>query len=215
MKSFALALLAAFGVAGLLGGCAPKVEKYDYTALEAAKPRSILLIPVVNKTTQVDAADTFLATLAMPIAERGYYAFPINMVKHTMEDDGLSDADMVANAPAQRLAALFGADAVLYCTVNHWEASYAVIATTTTVSVHYVLKSGKTGAVLWENDITTQYSPHASGGNILADLIADAIIAAVERAHPSYIPVAQQANAIAFYNPDRGLLAGPYGAGPK
>jgi hypothetical protein len=201
--------------AGMLAGCAQNITKYDYTALREANPHSILVVPVVNKTTQVEAADTFLATLAPPLAERGYYVFPINMVKHSMEDDGLSDADMVANAPTARLAGLFGADAVLYAEVDHWEASYILVNTTTTVSVHYVLKSGKTGVTLWENTVTTTYSPQASSGNIIADLIADAIIAAMERAHPSYIPLARQANGIAFYDQNKGLLTGPYSANAK
>jgi hypothetical protein len=203
-------LMVSFAIAGILAGCTQNVTKYDYTALREAKPRSILVVPVVNKTTQVEAADTFLATLASPIAERGYYVFPINMVKHNMEDDGLADADMVANAPTARLAALFGADAVLYAEVDHWEASYALIATTTTVSIHYVLKSGKSGATLWDNNVTTTYSPQANSGNPLAALIADAIIAAIERAHPSYVPLANQANGIAFNDQNRGLLTGPY-----
>jgi len=205
-----LQLLMSFATLGMLAGCAQNVTKYDYTALREANPRSILIVPVVNKTTQVEAADTFLATLASPIAEKGYYVFPINMVKHSMEDDGLGDADMVANAPAQRLAGLFGADAVLYAEVNHWEASYALISTTTTVSIRYVLKSGKSGATLWDNNVTITYSPQASGGNPIAALIADAIIAAIERAHPSYIPLANQANAVAFLDQNKGLLNGPY-----
>lgn len=209
LLGFAVALT----VSVMLGGCAQNVTKYDYTALRTAKPRSILVVPVVNKTTQVDAADTFLSTLAFPIAERGYYVFPVNMVRRSMEDDGLSDADMVAGAPTQRLAGLFGADAVLYAEVEHWEAGYAVISTTTTVSVHYVLKSGKDGATLWENTVTTTYSPQASGGNIIAQLIADAIIAAIERAHPSYIPLANQTNTLAFNDANKGLLVGPYSGG--
>jgi hypothetical protein len=194
-----------------LSACAAQPTPYDYSALRAANPRSILVVPVVNKTTQVEAADTFLATLASPIAERGYYVFPLNMVKHTMEDDGLADADMVAGAPAQRLASLFGADAVLYAEINHWESKYIVLSTSTEVSVHYVLKSGHDGSILWDSNVTTVYSPHSSGGNPIADLIADAIIAAIERGHPSYIPLANQANALAFYDPNKGLLAGPYG----
>jgi hypothetical protein len=173
---------------GMLAGCAQNITKYDYTALREANPHSILVVPVVNKTTQVEAADTFLATLAPPLAER---------------------------APTARLAGLFGADAVLYAEVDHWEASYILVNTTTTVSVHYVLKSGKTGVTLWENTVTTTYSPQASSGNIIADLIADAIIAAMERAHPSYIPLARQANGIAFYDQNKGLLTGPYSANAK
>ena len=110
--------LVTLGVAVALAGCAPAPK--DYTNLRAEAPRSILIVPVVNKSTQADAPDNFLVTLPVPLAERGYYVFPVNMVKRTMEDDGLSDADMVANAEPVRLASLFGADAVLYASIEKW-----------------------------------------------------------------------------------------------
>ena len=103
-----------------LAGCQPMPKPKDYAAFRAEAPRSILIVPVVNKSTQVDAPDTFLSTLPVPLAERGYYVFPVNMVKRTMEDDGLSDADMVSAADPKRLASLFGADAVLYASIDTW-----------------------------------------------------------------------------------------------
>ena len=71
-------------------------------------------------------------TLPISLVERGYYVFPVNMVKRTMEDDGLSDADMVANADPVKLAQLFGADAVLYATIDEWDSRYILVSTTTT-----------------------------------------------------------------------------------
>jgi hypothetical protein len=192
-----------------LAGCQPPPPK-DYALFKAAAPRSILVVPVVNKSTQVDAPDSFLATLPVPLAERGYYVFPINMVKRTMEDDGLADADLVAAGDPVRLAALFGADAVLYASIDTWTSQYIIVSATTVVDIHYTLKSGKTGETLWDRKVHTQYSPHASSGNVLADLLADAIVAAIERAHPNYMPLANQANAQAFYPKGQGLLAGPY-----
>jgi len=186
----------------------------DYAQLRAAHPRSILVIPATNRSTQVDAADNFLVTLARPLAERGYYVFPTHMVKRTMEDEGLGDADMVHKGDVRRVAALFGADAVLYAEIVNWDASYAIISTTTTVTVNYELKSGLTGATLWKRTITAHYSPQASSGNPLAALIASAITAAIQRAHPNYIPLANLANLRAFSEKDQGLLAGPYDADP-
>jgi hypothetical protein len=197
-------------LATALVGCQPMQGPKDYTAFRAEAPRSILIVPVVNKSAQVDAPDTFLSTLPVPLAERGYYVFPVNMIKRTMEDDGLSDADMVFAADPKRLASLFGADAVLYASIDTWTTTYIVLSAATVVDIHYVLKSGKTGAVLWEKKVHTQYSPQASSGNLLADLIADAIVAAMQRAHPNYIPLAVQANTTAFYPKGTGLLAGPY-----
>jgi hypothetical protein len=209
-RSTALLLL---GAMLALAGCAPKTPK-DYTDFKAEAPRSILIVPVANKSTEADAPDNFLATLPVPLAERGYYVFPVNMVKRTMEDDGLSDADMVGAADTVRLAGLFGADAVLYATIEDWNARYIVISETTTVKVQYTLKSGKSGKTLWDRTIVTQYSPQANGGNPLANLIAGAIAAAIERAHPSYLRLARQANTVAFYQEGQGVLSGPYAA-PK
>ncbi|MBP9855619.1 MAG: DUF799 family lipoprotein, partial [Candidatus Omnitrophica bacterium] len=103
----------------LTSGCST-IPKKDYTAFESAQLRSILVIPVVNKSVDVDAPDYFLSTIAIPVAEQGYYVFPVNMIKRVLEDDGLSDANLVHDAPVEKLAALFGADAVLYVTIKRW-----------------------------------------------------------------------------------------------
>ena len=197
-----------------LAGCAqPKIQKNDYTQFRAEDPHSILVVPVVNHSTEVDAPDYFLSTISRPIAERGYYVFPVNMTKRVMEDEGLSDADMVhANDPAV-LAKMFGADSVMYISIELWQSTYAVFATQTTVSLKYDLKSGKTGDLLWHGESRVAYSPQSnnSGGGI-AGLIAMAIVAAIEKAAPNYIPLAQMANNQAVIKAGRGLPAGPYDA---
>ena len=194
-----------------LVGCAAVPQKFDYAKFRSADPHSVLIVPVVNKSLNVDAPDYFLSSISLPIAERGYYVFPVNLVKQVMADDGLSDADMVhANDPV-RLAGLFGADSVLYVSIDRWDAKYAVLATTVTVQLSYELKSGRTGEVLWSNQQTLAYSPQGnSSGNPLADLIAAAITAAVQKAAPNYMPLARQANAQAIYVPGQGLPAGPH-----
>jgi hypothetical protein len=194
-----------------LGACAKQVPPKDYTAYRAANPRSILVVPVTNKSTQVDAPDNFLVTLPIPLASMGYYVFPVHMVKRVMEDEGLADADLVHNADARKISELFGADAVLLAEIKKWDSQYIILSTTTTVSVHYTLKSGRTGQTIWEQEVTTQYSPqNTNTGNPIANLVAAAITAAIERADPHYLPLAHQANLIAVATKDQGLLLGPY-----
>ena len=108
-------------------GCAtiPK----DYTKFNAANPYSILIIPVINESVDVDAPDYFLSTISKPLAEQGYYVFPVNMVKRILEDEGLSDANLVHSAPTEKLCSLFGSDAVLYITITRWDAKYFVLKT--------------------------------------------------------------------------------------
>ncbi|AUN30050.1 DUF799 domain-containing protein [Niveispirillum cyanobacteriorum] len=198
-----------------LSACAtPEIPKKDFSAFRDQHPRSIVVVPVVNKSTQVDAADNFLVTLPGALAEKGYYVFPVHMVKRFMEDEGLADANLVHSADPTRVANLFGADAVMFVSLEKWDSAYAVLATTTTVSLSYVLKHGKTGQTIWTDEVTLAYSPQAqnSGGNLLASLIAQAVIAAVERAKPSYLPLANQANSMALYAPGHGMPTGPYDA---
>jgi hypothetical protein len=205
--------LVSIGVALLaLSACVAPPEKKDFSAMKESHPHSIVIVPVTNSSTQVDAADNFLATLPVPLAEKGYYVFPVHMVKRVMEDEGLADADLVHSADATKVAGLFGADAVLFANIQQWDSQYALLSTTTTVDIVYTLKSGKTGRTIWQDNVKTAYSPQAQsgGGHPLAMLITQLIVAAMERAAPSYLPLARQANGVAFYAVGHGIPSGPY-----
>jgi hypothetical protein len=192
-------------------GCVKPPVSKDYVKFRSEDPRSILIVPVVNRTVDVSAPDYLLSTLTSPVAERGYYVFPAYMVKRVMEDDGLSDADMVHTADPRKLAALFGADAVLYVSIEKWNAKYVLVSTSVEVEFNYVLKSGKSGEELWKDHQAWVYTPqNRSTGNALVDLFAMAINAAVTKAAPNYMPLARQANTAAFYPVHRGLPAGPH-----
>jgi len=161
-------------------GCVHPAPPKDYSRLISANPRSILVVPVVNKSVDVDASDYFLSTLSVPLAERGYYVFPVNLVKRMLEDDGLSDAALVHGTDPARLCALFGADAVLFVTIEQWTATFVLLSTQVTVEFEYVLKDGRTGEELWRDHERGVYTSN-SGGQGLAGAIAAAIVAKAAR----------------------------------
>jgi hypothetical protein len=199
-----------FSIIIMAAGCAT-VQK-DYSKYNAANPHSILIVPVVNKSVDVTAPDYFLSTISIPIAEHGYYVFPVNLVKRILEDEGLSDANLVHSAPTSKLCNLFGADAVLYVSIERWDAKYMIITTQVTVDLLYSIKDGKTGDTLWEDREVMVYSPqnNQNTGNPIATLVVMAVQAAVTKAAPNYLPLAQQANAKAFTYPGHGIPPGPY-----
>ena len=202
-------IAAALSIAAIMiGGCATPPKK-DYTQLRQEDPHSILVIPATNQSVEVNAPDYFLATIAQPLAERGYYVYPVNMIRSVMADDGLSDADMVHASDPRRLGQLFGADAIMYIAIDKWEAKYVVLTTKVTVELDYVLKSAKTGNVLWTNHQVMVYQPQSNSGG-LAGLVANAVAAAITKAAPNYIPLAQQANLRAVGLKQSGLPAGPH-----
>ena len=203
--------LAAAALAALLAGCVAAPPRPTYDKLLAANPRSILVVPVVNNSVEVNAPDYFLSTIPIPVAERGYYVFPVNLVKRLLEDDGLADAGMVHAADPTRLAALFGADSVLYVTIERWDARYIVLSTSVTVEFTYVLRDGKTGDTLWKARRTAAYQSDSGGGNSgAAGLIAAIVSAAVTKAAPNYMPLARQANEQAMGPAGTGFPFGPH-----
>ncbi|MBW2275063.1 MAG: DUF799 family lipoprotein [Deltaproteobacteria bacterium] len=190
-----LVALAAHAVACV----APKIEPLDYTKLIRESPRSIVIVPVLNNSHEVAADEIFLATITLPVAERGYYVFPVNLTRELLNEAGLSDAGLVHKANARSIGRLFGADAILFVQIDHWEAKYAVLTTTVNVQMKYELRSGSTGERLWQAERKLRYQPTTSSSGIAA-LIEMAIDAALTKAKPNYIPLARQANHIAIGN---------------
>lgn len=195
----------------LVAACsAQPIEPIDYTAFRDSGPRSILVVPVVNSSNEAEAADFFLTTAPIPLAEKGYYVFPINMVKKSMENDGLADAAMVHGADPIRVGELFGADMILYVEILEWDAKYIVLASGVQVGFKYKLVDAKTGEDLWHNSASYFHDTSGNSGNIFADLIITAISAAVNNMRSDYTKLAVSANSMAFITPSRGLPAGPH-----
>lgn len=212
MRLSLILILFASLTAAVFSGCATAPKK-DYAAFRAADPHSILIVPVVNRSVDVNAPDYFLSTLTIPVAERGYYVFPVDMVKHLLENNGLADANLVHNADTMKLCSMFGSDSVLYVSIERWDARYMVFTTQVTVDFEYRLKDCKTGDVIWSEHKGMVYSPqqNQSSGNILADLVVMAASAAITKGAPNYMPLSQQVNAATFADPRKGgLPAGPY-----
>jgi hypothetical protein len=195
----------------LLGGCVTPPEPADLTAFQSAAPRSILVVPSVNLSLDVDAPDYLLTTLPKPLAEKGYYVFPVNTTKFVLEQEGFYEGEQIHQQPPELLAKLFGADAVLFVTINRWDAQYAVISTTVTVEFDYRMVA-KDGTEIWTATQRMQYTPDnsSSSGNPLVDLIAAAVSAAITRAAPNYLPLTRQANDIVFVNSPTAIPDGPY-----
>ncbi len=211
MKHFVIVFL--FMIFAALSGCAHQVELSKQEKFLAAAPRSILVVPVVNNSVDVPAAEYVLSTLTIPLAEHGYYVFPVNMVKRVLEDDGLADASLVHSASSSKLAGLFGADSVLYITIDEWTAKYIVLTTQVSVGMSYQIRDGKTDEVLWSHKEKKIYQSGGKGGGGLGGLVADLIEAAITKASPDsfYLTLAQQANTFSLLPyPGNGIPPGPY-----
>lgn len=195
----------------LLVGCVAQPTRQDMSAFQAASPRSILVVPAVNRSLDVDAPNYVLAALPMPIAEKGYYVFPVNTIKYVLEQEGFYEGEKIHQESPQALTKLFGADAVLYVTIKRWDAQYAFLTTVVTVEFDYQMVS-KDGVTIWSENKRMQYSPQNNNnqGSPLAALIGAIVESALIRAAPNYMPLTQQANQQAFVTGVNALPNGPY-----
>lgn len=206
MKKFILAM----SVGLVLSACVATPDPKDYSSLRQSNMRSIVVVPVINKSADVDAANFFLTTLAVPLTNRGYYVYPTNMVKTLMERESLGDPNLIHTTDAKKIGEIFGADSVLYVEVLNWKASYVVVSSGITVEFLYTLKSAKNGEVLWQNQTGYYHKRSGGTGNIFADLISAAVMGAVDSSRSDYTPVAIFANGVAITAPGQGLPYGPY-----
>lgn len=209
MRTFLFLLLAPI-LAGV-AGCAQSPPKDYLPEFHARKPGSILVIPVANRSVDVEAPLAVLSTLPRLLAEKGYYVFPVNTVKTLLEFEGLYEAAEVHATPAPELAELFGADSILYVTVHEWTTQYVFVHAKTIVDLEYTLVSSD-GQQLWSARKRLTHSPEtkSASGSRTTDLIVAAIGAAIERFDPEFMPLAREANKQVFLQGRTALPPGPY-----
>ncbi|GKX57537.1 lipoprotein [Leminorella grimontii] len=159
----------------LLSGCVQK-KTYDYTAFRQSQPKSILVLLPTNESPEVNAGYGVLSQVTLPLAEAGYYVFPVALVENTFKQNGVSNAAEMHAVSPQKLREIFGADAVLYMNVTDYGSSYMVIASDTRVTVSGRLIDIRNGQQLWSGSATASTNENNSGGgNIFGMLISAAI----------------------------------------
>ena len=209
MKSSVLAVALS---ALVLAGCAnhrPKV--YDYSALKQSDPRSILVVMPTSDSTDIRAESSVLAQATVPLAERGYYVFPVALVDEMFRQNGLTNGHDIQQAPIRKLREIFGADAVMYLHVEEYGARYQVVSSVTTVTVKGRLVDLRNGKTLWEGRASSRSGSDSTDRGGLAALIAAATSQILDTINDSGYEMAGAADALLFSHGDRGgLLYGPY-----
>jgi len=209
MSGHRFCLLGLIMVSILAGaGCAisPGV---DYSAYRLHRPRSILVLPPRNESNIVEAPYVYLSTITRPLAECGYYVFPVALIDAFMKENGLPTAEEMHGVPLQKFREVFGADAVLYVTIEDWGQKYLILQSVTVVKARAQLVVVESGQVIWQGK---QYMTQGSGGggDPLAMLVAALVSQVIaSMSNPTY-PLARRANYQMVSDAEEGLLLGPY-----
>ncbi|SFO00470.1 hypothetical protein SAMN05660284_02706 [Formivibrio citricus] len=207
-KTMKLALCA--GVVILASGCATQ-KPYDYTAFKQSRPKTILVLPPVNNSPDVNATYSMLSHVTYPLAESGYYVLPVTLVDETFRQNGIMlPAEMHAVTPA-KLREIFGADAALYITIQQYGVTYMVVDSEARVTAQANLVDLKTGKLLWSGSATASNNEgnNNSGGGVAGILISAVVKQIVNNVTDAGHGVAGVTSQRLLFARPNGLLLGP------
>jgi hypothetical protein len=207
-------ILIAAGLAMLFAtACTPTatIKKSEaYSGMYAEKPVSILLMPPINRSTNVDAKEYFHSTLSMPIAEAGYYVIPTFLSMEILKKESAYDAELFLEAPLSKFGEVFGADLAVFTIIHRWDKSG--IAAKVNVEVEYIMKSTKTNEVLFVRRGEVIYDASIStGGKGLLGALVDFTASAINTAATKYVDVARACNSYTFSDMPVGVYNLNYG----
>lgn len=158
-----------------LSGCAT-VQPYDYTAFKESKPRSILVLPPVNDTHDVNAPIGVLSQVTYPLAESGYYVFPVAATFEIFKQNGLTSGTEAQATSIKKLHDIFGADSALYLQITNYGTQYQVFNSETRVTVNAKLVDLRNGKKLWEGSATASSSEKESNSSGFISKLINALI---------------------------------------
>jgi len=176
----------------LLTGCATYGTKgTTFPKMYEQKPLSVLVAPPINLSTAANAKENYSTTVTEPLAEYGYYVIPYELTAEILKSEGAYDAELFRDLPLKSFREYFNADAVLFTTIEKWDMSYLVVASSMTVGISCELKSTDTSEVMWAYSGTLKVDlTDRSQKSLLGQVIATAINSAVA----DYVPYARKAN---------------------
>jgi hypothetical protein len=163
-------------VLALLAGCTTQTP-YDYTAFKQSKPRSILVMPPVNTSPDIQAGHSMLSHVTLPLSEAGYYVLPVAVTDETFKQNGVMSADEAQAISTAKLHEIFGADAALYLEITEYGASYQLIASEVAVTAKARLVDLRDGRLLWDGSARASSAEQQqnNGGGLIGLLVAAAV----------------------------------------
>jgi hypothetical protein len=191
----------------ILAGC---VTSKNYDKFRAANVRSILVLPPKNQSTDIRGTYSFLSTVTMPIAEKGFYIFPVTIVDQMMKENGVPSADEMHTVSLKKIKEILNPDAVLYITLEQYGSKFVVVQSQTSVVASARLVATATGELLWEGR-TAKVTSSSDGSGGLAGMLVNAMVSqavnsSVDQAHQVSIIASQEL----FMTQGQGLIDGPY-----
>lgn len=207
MKRNILLVVVAFII---FNGCTvvePIKKSVAYQGMYVERPLSVLIMPPINRSTNVEAKEYFHSTLTVPLANKGFYVLPPFLSMELLKKESAYDAELFLTDPLHKFGEYFGADAVLFTIIHSWDKSYSIVS----VEIEYIMKSTKTNEVVYKRRGRVNYDTSVTTNQPgLAAALISIAMTAINTAVTKYIDVARTCNAYALQDLPSGAYSPHY-----
>ena len=179
-----------------------------YPKMYEEKPVTLLVMPPINNSANVDAKELLYTSISRPLAEAGYYVISPTLAMEILKHESAYDAELFIDKPLKPFHDFFGADAVVFSVIDSWAKQGLGINT----KIRYIIKSALTDETLFDRscdlylDLSVDSRSDKSQSKSLLNVLVDLAAGAINTALTDQIEAARKANYFIF----RDLPVGKY-----
>lgn len=179
----------------------------QYSKMYEEKPVTLLVMPPINNSANVEAKDLLYTSISRPLVEAGYYVISPLLAMDVLKSESAYDAEMFFDAPLTTFNKFFGADAVVFSIIDTWAKRGMGIQT----NIRYVIKSAHTNEILFDRscDLYLDLSVDSGSNGLLAALV-ELAASAINTAATDHIVAARKANYYIMRDVPRGKYSPDY-----
>lgn len=179
----------------------------QYSKMYEEKPVTLLVMPPINNSTNVEAKDLLYTSISRPLVEAGYYVVSPLLAMDILKAESAYDAELFFDAPLTMFNNFFGADAVVFSVIDSWTKKGMGIQT----KIRYVIKSAYTNEILFDRscDLYLDLSVDSGSSGLLGALI-DLTASVISTAATDHIVAARKANYFILRDIPRGKYSPEY-----
>ena len=179
----------------------------QYAKMYEEKPITLLVMPPINNSTNVEAKDLLYTSISRPLVEAGYYVISPLLAMDVLKAESAYDSELFFDAPLTTFQNYFGADAVVFSIIDTWAKKGTGIET----KIRYVIKSAYSNEILFDRscDLYLDLSID-SGANGLLGALVDLAASAINTAATDHIKAARKANYYILSDIPRGKYSPDY-----
>lgn len=181
----------------IFSSCESYTRLSQYPDMYKEQPNVLVIMPPINRTTNVPAKELLYTSISAPLIKAGYYVISPHIAMEMFKSESAYDAEMFIDNDQQIFNKIFGADAVVYTVIDKWQKKGTYIDT----KIQYIIKSTKTNDAIFQRtcELYLDMSENSSSNNeSLIGSLVNLAAAAINTALTDQIVAARKSNYYVF-----------------